>query len=531
MFGLPPLSPADLVGGVGALVRAGVIRPLIPRPALLGLALELPLTRPNLGTAVALQATTQPDGVAVIDDAGMLTWGELDRRITRLSNVLLEHGSSGGCVAFMLRNGREALECYAAGGRSGLAPVPLNTWATRNEIARILHMQRPDVLITDAEFGDLVAKAVGDLDDPPTVLTVGGDGSYESALATASPSAPFARGTGKVVIHTSGTSGAPKGAERTMGAAGLGALLGFAMRIPLRLGDRVLVAPPLFHAFASGVVGAACLIGVTAVLPRTFREQDFERQVREHDVTAAALVPIMLRRILDEPEPLGPTPLRIVLTSGSALSVSLRDEAQRRWGQVVYDMYGSTEAGWVAISTPDDFARRRGTVGRPGPGMRVEVVDADGIRLPAGGIGRLQVLTGTEFSGYTGSDGHRGAWEIGDLGYLDDDGYLFVTGRHDEMIVSGGENIYPVEVEGVLEGHPDITEVAVIGMEDEDYGHVLWAYVVGDVDPAEAQVWLRQRLARYKVPKRIVVLDSLPRNATGKVLKRLLLQSEHPSRG
>jgi fatty-acyl-CoA synthase len=531
VFGLPPLTPRDVAAGVAALVRAGVIRPVLPRPALLGLALEVPLVGPNLGTALALQATTQPDGVAVIDDAGMLTWAELDRRVTRLANALLVHGAPDGCVAFMLRNGREAVECYAAGGRAGMVPVPLNTWATSSEVARILHMQRPSVLVVDAAFDELVHRAVGDLEDPPVVLTVGGGGTYEGALAAASRGAPFARGTGKVVIHTSGTTGAPKGAERTIGLSGLGAFLGFVTKVPLRRGDRLLVGPPLFHAFASGMVGAACLIGATMVLPRDLDPAGFEDLVRRHDVTAAALVPIVVRRILDHPEPPGACPMRILITSGSAMAVSLRDEAQRRWGQVVYDLYGSTEAGWVAISTPRDFVERRGTVGRAGPGMRVEVVDGDGAPLPAGEIGTLRVATGTEFSGYTGSDGHRGAWDIGDLGYLDDDGYLFVTGRRDEMVISGGENVYPSEVEGHLEAHPRIRECAVIGVEDEEYDHVLWAYVVGDVEPDEVRDWLRERLTRYKVPKRIVVLDALPRNATGKVLKRLLLQSEHPSRG
>ena len=531
MFGLPPLTPRDVTTGVAALIRAGVIRPLVPRPALLGLLLEAPLVRPNLGMAVALQASTQPDRVAVIDERGMLSWGELDRRVTRLANVLLGHGESDGCVAFMLRNGREALECYAAGGRAGLAPVPLNTWATSSEVARILHMQRPAVLVVDEEFDDVVGRALADLSDPPVVLTVGEHGSYETALAAASRSAPFARGTGKIVIHTSGTTGAPKGAERTVGISGLGAMLGFVTKVPLGRWDRLMVAPPLFHAFASGMAAAACVIGATLVLPRTFDERAFERQVREHDVTAAAMVPIMVRRVLDHPEPPTSSPLRVLITSGSAMGVSLRDEAQRRWGQVVYDLYGSTEAGWVAISPPRDFIERRGTVGRPGPGMEVQVVGPDGRPLPPGQVGALRVATGMEFSGYTGSDGHRGAWDIGDLGYLDDDGYLYVTGRRDEMIISGGENVYPAEVEGHLETHPRITECAVLGVEDEEYDEVLWAYVVGDVTSDEVRTWLQDRVSRYKVPKRIVIVGELPRNATGKVLKRLLLQSEHPSRG
>lgn len=160
MPALPRVPPVALARGALALVRAGLIRPVVPRPALLGLALELPLVRPSIGLGVALQAALQPSGVAVLDERGMVTWGELDRRVTRLANVLLEHGGSGGSLAFLLRNGREAVECYAAGGRSGLAPVPLNTSVTGAELARILHMQRPDVLVADVEFADAVRFAL-----------------------------------------------------------------------------------------------------------------------------------------------------------------------------------------------------------------------------------------------------------------------------------------------------------------------------------------------------------------------------------
>jgi fatty-acyl-CoA synthase len=531
VLGLPPLSPRDVLAGAAALVRAGVLRPVVPRPALLGLALEAPLVRPNLGVAVAFQAATQPEAVAVVDDRGELSWAALDRRVSRLANVLLEHGPPDGAVAFALRNGREALECYAAGGRSGLVPVPLSPAATAGELARILHMQRPAVLVLDPSLGPVVRRAVADLDDPPVLLDVGDGGTYEAALAAAPRGAPFARGTATVVIHTSGTTGAPKGAERTVGLSGLGGLLGFVTKVPLRRGDRVLVAPPLHHAFASGVAAAACALGAALVLPARFDAGGLESQVRRHRVTAAALVPIMVRRVLDHPEPDGPSPLRIVLTSGSSLSGALRDEAQRRWGQVVHDLYGSTEAGWVSISTPRDHLERRGTVGRPGPGVRVEVVGADGRALPRGEVGSLRVRTGMEFTGYTGSDAHRGAWDTGDLGYLDADGYLFVTGRRDEMVISGGEKVHPSEVEGHLEAHPRVAECAVLGVEDETWGQVLWAYVVGDVDPEQVRDWLRARVSPHKVPKRVVVVDALPRTATGKVLKRHLLQSEHPSRG
>lgn len=337
----------------------------------------------------------------MIDEQGMISWAELDRRANRLAHVLLGHGQAGDCVAFMLRNGREAVECYAAGGRSGLVPVPLNTWATSSELARILHMQRPAVLIADAAFDEVVAHAVRHLPDPPAVLSVGEQGAYETALSTASPVAPATRGTTEIVIHTSGTTGAPKGGERNMGPSQIGALLGFVSKVPLRRGDRLLIGPPLFHAFASGVMGAACVLGATLVLPRTFEPAVFGAHVRDHDIAAAALVPTCCA---------GP------------------------WRMTNLPAPGSTEAGGVAMSTPSDFKQRRGTVGRPGPGMRVEVVDHTGTPAPAGQIGALRVRTGMEFSGYTGSDRHRGAWDMGDLGYLDADGYLYVTGRRDEMM-------------------------------------------------------------------------------------------------
>jgi acyl-CoA synthetase (AMP-forming)/AMP-acid ligase II len=534
VFGLPYLSPRDLITGAAALVRAGVIRPLVPSRSLLGRAIELPLMRPNLGVAIAWQAATQPQAAAVIDDVGTLSWAELDRRVNRLSQVLLEYGEEDGCVAFMLRNGREAVECYAAGGRSGLVPVPLNTSATGSEVARILHMQRPSVLIVDTEFDEIVSHALRDLQSPPKVITVGTHGQYESLLSTASSVAPLRRGTARIVVHTSGTNGTPKAAERQMGPAQVGALLGFLRKVPLQRGDRLLLGPPLFHAFASGVVGAACVVGVTSILPRTFEAPTFGRIVREHDVSATALVPTMLRRVLACDEPPGATPLRIVLSSGSTLGAVLRDKVEDRWGKVLYDVYGSTEAGWVAIANPDEAAERAGTVGRPGPGMQVKVLDPSGAARPTGQIGTLHVATGIEFNGYTGSDPRPrptpGSWDMGDLGYVDDDGYVYVTGRRDEMIVSGGENVYPAEIEGLLETCPDVIESAVVGMEHDDYQQVLWAYVVGEVNPDQVMAWLRPRLSAHKVPKRVVVLDELPRNAMGKVAKRKLMQSEHPSR-
>jgi fatty-acyl-CoA synthase len=204
-----------------------------------------------------------------------------------------------------------------------------------------------------------------------------------------------------------------------------------------------------------------------------------------------------------------------------------------RFGEVLYDLYGSTETGWVTIATPDDERRKPGSVGRPGRGMSVVVADDDGRVLPPGEPGRVYVRTGGEFEGYTSGETKArlgDAVDTGDAGWVDEDGYLYVAGRADDTIVTGGENVHAGEIEAVLDAHRDVRESAVVGVPDEEYGQVPAAFVVrrarARTKPETLRRFVRERLARYKVPRHVVFVDELPRNATGKVLKRVLAAEE-----
>ena len=516
-----PAVASDAVGVAGVLARSGIIAPFVPRRELLGVLARTPFKEPNMGSAVALHAALRPEAVALIDDEGALTWSSLAERTRRLANALLEVASEGDRVAFMLRNGRENVECYAACGLAGMAAVPLNTWSSRDEVQHIVDTQSAKVIVADREFAAAV-DGTG-----PDVWWTGDDGSYDVRLRAAAPTVPPGRGGNRIVTHTSGTTGKPKGAERgATGAAALGGFIGFLEKVPLRRDDVFFIAPPLFHQFAQGMMASALILGTTIVLRRRFDPEDFLSTAVAERVTAAALLPVMLKRIADvEGRP--PVPqLRLAVVSGSALPEALRKRATRRLGDVFYDLYGSTEAGFATIATPEDQRHKPGSVGRSGRGAQVLIVDDQGEPLPPGEVGSIRVISSLAFEGYTGADTARDASagvDIGDVGYLDEDGYLFVTGRIDDMIVSGGENIFPSEVEGVLEDHPDLADCAVVGVDDEEFGQVLHAFVVArdgvNLTADDVASFVRTRLARYKTPKHVTFVDELPRNAAGKVLK------------
>jgi fatty-acyl-CoA synthase len=508
-----------MLGAARSLLSA-VARPVLPRPQLLVALARAPFGQPGMDTPVALHAAARPNDVAVVDDDGPVTWAQLDARTNRLANALLTRADDGhDRVAFGLRNSREAIECYTGCARAGLTAVPLNTWARAEELRHVLDEQRPAVVITDAELARRL---------PPgtDVLLVGSGESYERALDNASAHRPRPRGAPRVVTLTSGTTGRPKGAERTVSISGLQPLIGLLDKVPLRASDTVLLATPLFHAFAQGMLAIALILGNRIVVTRRFDPEQTAGTIDEQQVTVAAFVPVMLKRITDVGR--AAPSLRIVVVSGSALAAAVRDRATALWGPIVYDLYGSTEVGWATIATPDDHARHPDTVGRPGRGMRVLAVSEEGRILPPGEVGELHVATGWEFEGYTGGQpsGREvdGALGTGDLGWVDDDGYVFVSGRRDDMVVTGGENVYPAEVEAVIEEHPKVAECAVVGDDDEEYGQLLHAYVVPTGELTEEQVitHARDRLASYKAPRTVTFLDALPRNAAGKVLRRRL---------
>jgi acyl-CoA synthetase (AMP-forming)/AMP-acid ligase II len=338
------------------------------------------------------------------------------------------------------------------------------------------------------------------------------------------------------VILTSGTTGAPKGAARKQPDSIAPAAALFS-KIPLRARQTTVIAAPLFHSwgFAHFTLGLA--LSSTLVLRRKFDPEETLRAVSQHRASTLAVVPVMLQRILE----LGPSTiarydtrcLKVIAVSGSALPGELATRTMDTFGDVLYNLYGSTEVAWATIATPEDLRAAPGTAGRPPLGTIVKLLSADGHEAREGEGGRIFVANEMTFDGYTGGGGKEiveGLMSTGDVGHFDEHGRLFVDGRDDEMIVSGGENVFPREVEDLLAEHEDIEEAAVVGVADEKFGQRLKAFVVArngtHLSEDAVKDYVKANLARFKVPREVVFLSELPRNATGKVLKRELKGSD-----
>ncbi|GAA0260302.1 acyl-CoA synthetase [Saccharothrix mutabilis subsp. mutabilis] len=510
---------------VRVLGRAGLVEPLRPVRAARSLV-EVRAHGPLLGS-VLRGARHQPDAVALIDEDGQRTYRELHERSAALARAL--HGSgirSDHVVALLCRNHRGAVEAMLACARIGARALLLNTGFAGPQLADVTRREQVVALVHDEEFAAVVAEAPPEVARFPTA-------DFDALIASA-PSAEPARPDrpGQVVLLTSGTTGTPKGAHREVRSAF--AAVDFLDRIPLRARETSLIAAPVFHGIGFAHLVLALGLGSTVVLRRRFDAREAVELLARHRCTAIMLVPTMLRRILD----LGPvelqshdlSALRVVLSSGSDLPAPLAEEATRRFGEVVYDLYGSTEVAVATVATPADLRAAPGTVGRPPRTCVVRLYDAAGKRVTRPGeVGRVFVGSGLRFSGYSGGGGKDtvdGLVSTGDLGHFDAGGRLFVDGREDDMIVSGGENVYPSEVENLLATHYQVRESVVLGVPDEKFGQRLRAFVVpvpgARLDPEALKVFVRDRLARHKVPREVVLLPALPRNATGKVLRREL---------
>jgi fatty-acyl-CoA synthase len=425
-----------------------------------------------------------------------------------------------------------------AAGKLGARILLMNTGFAQRQLVDVARREKISAVVYDSEFSPLIDSLDGDL--PRFVAWVDGDTRGVTTLdelisgaddrPLADPPSP-----GGLVLLTSGTTGTPKGAPRTVKSPLAAAQ--FLDRIPLRTGECTIMGAPLFHGTGLSQFLLSFALGSTVVLRRRFDPEATVRAIQENRASALVLVPTMLRRILDlGSEILGKydtSSLRIVFCAGSALPPELGNRATAAFGDVVHNLYGSTEVAVATVATPQDWRRAPGTVGRAPVGCRVALYDdADNKITAPHVVGRVFVGSILSFEGYT--DGRHkeiidGLLSSGDLGHFDDDGLLFIDGRDDDMIVSGGENVFPGEVENLLLEHDAVVEVAVVGVADDEYGQRLAAYVVtraGDtVDGEELKSYVKGNLARFKVPRDIHFVDELPRNATGKLLRNKLVQS------
>ncbi|MDP9408461.1 MAG: AMP-binding protein, partial [Actinomycetota bacterium] len=474
--------------------------------------------------------------VVASDTGQKRTWQRLDLRAAAVAGGLAALGvRPGDPVALLARNSPAYVEAVAALGRLGADVVHVNTGFAGPQLAAVLDGQGVTAVLHDEEFAADLATAGGgrlsvitDAALPRTPPAVRGAASLEQLVAAGAPAPPPPGRQGRQVILTSGTTGTPKGAARSEATARNAAA--FLQRVPLRAGRPIAVAAPLFHAWGFAGLSTALALGAPMVVARRFEPEALLASIEAHRVDALIAVPVMLQRILDLPEPVrsryDTRSLRVIAVSGSALPGDLATRFMDAYGDVLHNVYGSTEVAYAAIATPADLRADPGTAGRPVRGTRVEVLDDAGHPVPRGTTGRIFVGSDLVFSGYTdGRDRERvrGLVSTGDTGRFDARGRLRVEGRSDDMIVSGGENVFPGEVEDVLCHHPEVEEVAVVGVPDEVFGQALVAHVVlrrgAAVTPEGLQAHVRRQLARFKVPREVVLTDRLPRNETGKVLR------------
>ena len=523
-------SISDMAFQGRVLREAGILAPMRPDKAV-----KIGATFIRWGASPATGVTTAaihyPHELAIVDEKGSLTWERLHRRSNALAHSLAKMGIGGGDgVGIMCRNHRGFIEATLAAAKIGASALYLNTMFAGPQLAEVTHREGPKALIYDEEFGDLlsevddsIARIVGWCDGPVSDPTLEGliEGGDESDLKPPAEKPKF-------VILTSGTTGTPKGAQRSS-PEGLMPIASLIDKIPFRSRMTMMIAAPLFHSWGFLHFVLSLPTASTMVLRRRFDPEDTLQAVEQSRADVLTAVPVMIQRILTLPDETldkyGLPSLKIASLSGSALPGELAIAWMDRFGDNVYNLYGSTEVSFATIAVPEDLRAAPGTAGKPPRGTKITLYDENGKEVPEGEVGRIFVGNEMAMEGYTGGGGKEmidGLYSSGDVGHFDPEGRLFIDGRDDEMIVSGGENVFPREVEDLLADHEAVEEVAVIGVEDEEFGQRLKAFVVtrDEVSTQDLTAHVKANLAAYKAPREIEFLDELPRNATGKVLKR-----------
>jgi len=488
-----------------------------------------------IGGAIALAAARHGDQTGLIDERGSLTFGQINARSDALAFGLHARGvREGDTIGILCRNHRGFLAITFAAAKLGARALYLNTDFAGPQLRDVCAREDVSLLVHDEEYEALVApietrhrKVLGWTEAP-------GENTLGALIAeNAGRTVPLPRRTPQVVLLTSGTTGTPKGAPRHSGAtlSPMGAILS---KVPFRARESTYVAAPMFHALGFTEMIVTVSLGCTVVMRRRFAPELVLGDIAERRCTGLIVVPVMLRRIVDliesSPGVFDTSSLRIVLLSGAQLEAELARRAMRALGDIIYNFYGSTEVAWATFATPEDLRAAPGTAGRPPFGTFVKLFDHDGAPVKGPGrTGRIFVGNGFQFEGYTGG-GHKdmidGLMSTGDVGHFDEAGRLFIDGRDDDMIISGGENVFPGEIEELLITNDAIEEASVIGAEDPEWGWRLVAFVVlrtgRELTEDEVRDFVKANLARYKVPREVNFIDELPRNPTGKVLKREL---------
>lgn len=539
---LAAFAGAARASGLHRRLRAGAALRLLPVAARTGTGAHL---------AVMWHARARPDAPAVADAHRSLTYRELDREANRLARAIAARGGGpGDRVALCLPNRSEQVVAQHALARLGASAVHIGTALTASEIEPILENAEPALALTDTRTRAPLFEAAGRVGHPPagSALVVGADrgadlgggARYEDAIAAESGRSPPRRADSRradLIIYTSGTTGRPKGAKRSLRHTGAVGFADLVRRVGIRSDERHLIVCPLYHSGALAFANLFGALGGALVLREGFDAETFLADVERHRIHSAFAVPTMLVRLLELPEETRRrydlSSLRWIMSGAAPLSPETAVRFQDTFGPILWNFYGSTETGVVTLAGPADHGARRGTIGRPLAGNEIRILGEDGAPAARGEVGELYVKNAMLIAGYHRDDDatrqsvRDGFFSVGDLARQDDEGYLYLVSRSRDMVISGGVNIYPREIEDWLHAHGDIAEAAVVGRPDPEWGEIVHAYVVprtgAAIDTGEVEAFCRRGLAGFKCPRRIDVVAELPRSPTGKVLKRELL--------
>jgi fatty-acyl-CoA synthase/long-chain acyl-CoA synthetase len=508
-----------------------------------------------MADVLTLHAQAQPTKTAVIDDrrgvdVRTLTYAELEAASNRLANVLLDLGAGPGHkIVWCGQNSIGIITFVNAARKVGATAVPLNYRLSDEEAAYVTDHSDADIVYVDAEFTPLFERIRGDLPKVGSILVFDGPApagmlSCDELVAAASPeppAAPDAPEAAATMIYTSGTTGKPKGAFRR-GAGDPAQVAGLLQLIGYTPDDVYLTCGPLYHSGPAAFMNIGLAMGQTIVVQRKFEPEDWLRLLDTYRCTSTFSAPTPMRMITNLPAEVKDrydrSSLRIMIANAAPWSFALKQQYVQDFPPgSLYEVYGSTELGINTVLRPEDQMRKPGSCGKPAPMVEIRLYDENGEVVTGTGPdhpGELFVRSPSVFADYYKQhdkfeEDHRDGFQtVGDIAYFDDEGFVYICDRKKDMIISGGMNIYPAEIEGALEHHPDIVEAAVFGIPSDDWGELVHAVIVkrpgSSLDEAGVSAFAREHLAGYKVPRSISWLDELPKTGSGKILKRELRQ-------
>ncbi|RMI32555.1 AMP-binding protein [Nocardia stercoris] len=519
---------------VRQVLSTGVMRTVRPDIAMRQLA-ELNTWGFTLAGGYASAAAHSPRRTALIDDGGVRTFAEVHQRSARLAGALAAAGQGAGTtIGVLSRNSAELVEILVAATKLGVDMVLLNTGMAAVGIAEVAEIHRFAAIFAEPALAELLRYLP---DQVPHYATggpapAGWRGTVSALIDSGAPYSTKPRQPGQLIVLTSGTTGCPKSAKRPH-PKGFGPVVSLLSRIPLQMNAIMLIPAPLFHTWGLAALQLSTALRSTVVLAQRFDAEDCLRLVAAHKVTTLIVVPVLVNRILALPPEIraryDTSSLRVVLSCGAPLSGATVTSFRAAFGEILYNIYGSTEVSWAAIADPGDLRIAPTTAGKPPSGTRIAILGPDRRPVPVGVVGRIFVGNQLLFDGYVDANAPEAVDDMldtGDLGYLDAAGRLFVAGREDEMISSGGENVFPRPIEEALAYLPQVFDVAVVGVPDREFGQRLAAFIVkypdSGLDEHMVRAYVRNRLGRFAVPRDVTFVDALPRNATGKILRNSL---------